>query len=194
MADALYRSPDIGATNPTIYYYDEPTVIWSAGGTVDGRTGIAYQRRLEEVDRGQALPEMDVDYGIGAALLIRRETLEKAGLLDPSFFLYFEETDWCFRARECGYRVVYVPSAKIWHKVSRSMRGASELSLYYFCRNRLLFLKNRRTSRARLLRIAALEFGRMSAAYAIHGEQKQSRAVRRAVFDFFNRRFGKVSL
>lgn len=194
LTDALYRSPDIGAVNPTIYYYDEPNTIWSAGGSVDISTGIAHQRRVDEVDDGRPLPECDVEYGVGAAILIKREAMEKTGPLDPDFFVYYEESDWCFRAKEAGFRTIYVPSAKIWHKVSRSMVGNRSTLDYYYCRNRLLFLKKRGMGKIKLFKIATLDFGRMSASSALRGRFWQSRLVARGVLDFYRGRVGKVNL
>jgi GT2 family glycosyltransferase len=194
MVESLYSEPDIGATNPLIYYYNPPNVIWSAGGTIDSRTGIAYQRHINEPDTGQITADEDIDYGIGAALLIRREAIEKVGLLDPDFFLYYEETDWCSRARAAGYRIVLTPKSKIWHKVSRAMEGRSSMQLYYFCRNRLHFLRKRKMSAASIFRVAAIEFGRMSAAMTLRGNQKSGRAVMKAVFDFYWSRMGKARI
>lgn len=194
LTEALYRSPDIGAVNPTIYYYDEPNMIWSAGGLIDERTGIACQRCCNEAASGHLGPELDVDYGVGAALLIRREAIEAAGLLDQRFFLYYEETDWCLRAGDAGFRVVYVPQAKVWHKVSRSTASAHETLIYYFCRNRLLLLKKRRAGALRLLGISLLDFGRMSLAMALRGRYRESRLVLRGVADFYLGRFGKAAL
>jgi hypothetical protein len=192
MIQALYWKPDIGAVNPVIYYYDDPNIIWSAGGAVDARTGIAYQRHIDETDSGQITAEEDIDYGVGAALLMRREAIEAAGLLDPSFFLYYEETDWCCRARDAGYRTVLAPKAKAWHKVSRGLDGRSAAQLYYFCRNRLYFMSKRRAGRGRLVRIALGDFCRMSAAMALRGDRKSSRAVIRAIVDFYLGRMGRL--
>ncbi|MBI2843222.1 MAG: glycosyltransferase family 2 protein [Armatimonadetes bacterium] len=194
LVENLYSSSDIGATNPTIYYYDEPDVVWSAGGSIDERTGIAYQRHLNEADRGQFKNNEDVDYGISAAMLVRREAIETAGLMDQDFFIYYDETEWCCRARDAGYRILYVPQARIWHKVSKVMNKNSAGQLYYFCRNRLLFMKKRGAGTASLFRIAAADFGRMSLAMALRGEGKQSKAVLRAVSDFYWGRFGRVQI
>lgn len=194
LVESLYQSPDIAGTNPIIYYYDEPDVIWSAGGDIDEKTGIVYQRELNEKDTGQLKREINIDYGISAALLIRREALEKVGMMDPAYFIYYDETDWCMRARRAGYRIVLVPEAKIWHKVSKVMNQNSAAQLYYFCRNRLLFMSKHCAGRPQLLKTATLEFGRMSASFARKKQMKQSRAVRKAIVDFYRGRFGKARL
>lgn len=191
LVEPLYRSEDVAATNPLIYYYAQPDVIWSAGGEIDERTGIAYQRHIDEKDAGQVADEEVVDYGVGTALLIRREAIEKVGLLDHEYFLYYEESDWCFRARDAGYKTLFVPRSKIRHKVSRGFEGRSAAQLYYFCRNRLYFLKKRGMSSPSLLKIAIMEYCRMAAAMAVRGDTKSARAVLRGVADFYKGRKGR---
>jgi GT2 family glycosyltransferase len=187
----LCQSPDIGATNSAIYYYDEPQMIWSAGGTIDWKTGISYQRHINETDHRQ-LERADVDYGVGASILMRREAVLSVGMLDPDFFLYYEETDWCCRARDAGFSTVLAPRSKIYHKVSRSMEGRSCTQLYYFTRNRLHFLKKRGWGRSKLLRLAIFHFGRMALAKVLRGDIKSARTVVRAVSDFYRGRMGRL--
>lgn len=64
----------------------------------------------------------DVDWLSGSALMVRRETIEQIGLLDERFYMYLEDVDWCRRAHEAGWRVVYFPKAVVIHKIG----GASD--------------------------------------------------------------------
>ena len=90
-------------------------------------------------------PRSLVDYLSGAAMLVRREAIDRVGAMDPGYFLYFDETDWCARMIRAGYGLLYVPEAEAWHKVSPSV-GADQ-KLYYMERSRLRFaLKNFDTS------------------------------------------------
>jgi hypothetical protein len=136
------RQADIGMLGPTIYYYGgQGNLIWSAGGTVDayGETG---HRRLNECDAptDRYLDCEDVDYVTGCAILVKRDLIRTIGRLDARFFAYFEETEWCARARRAGFRVVYVPAARMWHKLEPSDRPNSRLYVYLNTRNRLLYL------------------------------------------------------
>ena len=89
------------------------------------RDTVSQMRGFRQRDRGQFNREEDVDCLPGCALLMRRDVLLRIGLFDPVFSpAYFEDTDWCVRAQKAGYRIVYVPNAKIWHKVSMSSGGA----------------------------------------------------------------------
>ena len=86
-------------------------------------------------------PRALVDYLSGAAMLVRKEAVDRVGMMDPGYFLYFDETDWCARMIRAGYGLLYVPEAEAWHKVSPSV-GADQ-KLHYMERSRLRFaLKN----------------------------------------------------
>lgn len=132
--------PAIGILGPKIYYFDEPRVIWSAGGQV-GPRGDSCHRRVDQLDRGEPEAATDVDYVTGCAMLVKRQVIEAVGALDDRFFAYFEETEWCARARRVGYRVVYEPAGHVWHKIAPTERGRSRFYLYLMARNRLLYLK-----------------------------------------------------
>jgi GT2 family glycosyltransferase len=131
--------PAIGVVGPMVYHADEPDVIQSAGGQLDA-TWCANLHGRNQVDRGQFGTEREVDWVSGCAVLVRRALVEQVGLLDERFFIYWEEVDWCVRARRHGWRVVHVPAAKIWHKgVQRVYRPHPSVT-YYSTRNRLMFL------------------------------------------------------
>jgi len=133
---------DIGILGPNIYFYDEPNIIWSAGCRISWKLSRGIQIGTNEVDEGQHNTEKEVEYVSGSAFLIKREVIEKIGLMDETYFLYFEESDWTLRANQEGYKSLYVPSASVWHKVSRSGGGISNpIGLYYITRNRWIFMK-----------------------------------------------------
>jgi len=143
-----------GIVGPKVYYHAFPDRIWGAGGRVSMRTGRTFHIGMKETDRGQYDAGREVDYIPGCCLLVKAEVIKKVGLLDESYFCYWEETDYCFRAREAGYRSVYVPEAKIWHKAPLKLsvwdRGAaggkvSGLYRYYLTRNSFKFLRKHAT-------------------------------------------------
>ncbi|MEK7729197.1 MAG: glycosyltransferase family 2 protein [candidate division KSB1 bacterium] len=119
MADAT-----IGILGPKIYYHDQPETIWFAGGRINYWAGLTAHRGIREMDRGQYDRVEDTDYLTGCTMLIRREVLERVGLFDPIYFpAYTEDADLCVRAQRAGYRLLYAPQAKVWHKVSSSSGG-----------------------------------------------------------------------
>jgi GT2 family glycosyltransferase len=130
----------IGVVGPMVYHADEPDVIQSAGGLLDSKSWCASLLGRNQVDRGQFGAEREVDWISGCAFLVRRTLVEQVGMLDERFFIYWEEVDWCVRARQHGWRVVHVPAAKIWHKgVQRVYRPHPSVT-YYSTRNRFMFL------------------------------------------------------
>ena len=114
----------IGILGPKIYYHDQPNTIWFAGARINYWAGLTAHRGIREIDRGQYDRVEDTDYITGCAMLIRREALERVGMFDPIYFpAYSEDADLCVRARSAGYRLVYVPQARVWHKVSSTSGG-----------------------------------------------------------------------
>lgn len=131
----------IGVVGPKIYYYDQPRTLWSVGGMIDWQRGQTRMRGLDMPDQGQFDTQVDIDFASGCALLIRRTVLEKAGLLDERFGMYYEETEWCVRIVRAGWRITYVPRSCIWHKIKPTAQDRSPSITYYMTRNRLLFLR-----------------------------------------------------
>ena len=127
----------IGLLNPKIYYYGQPERIWYAGGKISPITGIAWHIGRKEFDTGQYDVQREVDFITGCAFLIKKEVIDKIGVLDEKFFIYSEDVDWTLRALKAGYKAVYVPTSKIWHKEgidSRSNKG-EDFRLYLSTRN-----------------------------------------------------------
>jgi len=82
-----------------------------------------------------------LDYVCGCALFAKAEVFQKIGVFEPRFFLFWEESDWCFRARKAGYPSYFCPDAKLWHKVSASFTGGKAHTTYFWWRNRLFWIE-----------------------------------------------------
>lgn len=131
-----------GILGPKIYSYDNPDIIWSAGCKISWKFARGIQIGSGKTDKDQYDNPEEVAYISGSAFLIKTDTIKNIGLMDNIYFLYFEESDWTLRANQAGYKSLYVPSAKVWHKVSRSGGGISKpIGLYYITRNRWIFMK-----------------------------------------------------
>jgi len=124
-----------------IYYFHEPDKIWYAGGKWEKAKSCFVHIGQGSIDDGKKFNVIaETDYICGCALFISSEVLRKIGLLDELYFLTFEETDLCYRARKRGVRCYLVPDAKVWHKISTSFGGEnSNLFHYYLMRNKLLW-------------------------------------------------------
>jgi len=113
----------IGIVGPKVYYYGEPKRIWFAGGRIEWWKGWVSHIGIRETDECQYDAVREVDYITGCCMLVKRGVIDAVGALDERFYLYGEDVDWCIRARRAGFKVVYVPSSHIWHKVSTSSGG-----------------------------------------------------------------------
>lgn len=134
-------APDV-ITVPKIYYYEPNNMIWYGGGYFDWKKGTAPHIGINQYDEGQFDEERYVEYSPTTAMLIHNSIFERIGMIDESYFMYWDDTDWCLRLFDAGIKILYVPSAVMWHKVSSSTGGmASKVKLYYMNRNRLYFLE-----------------------------------------------------
>jgi GT2 family glycosyltransferase len=142
------RDSQIGFVGPKICYYDchgRRDVIAFAGGRINLWIGKALNIGDREKDRAQYDDIKEVDYVQGACLLVKSEVVQRIGLLDATLFAYWEETDWCVRGYRAGYKSVFVPKAKIWHKVAASSGGVRRR--YYLTRNLFWFMKKHATGK-----------------------------------------------
>lgn len=132
----------IGVISPKISSFYNSSKISVYDNKFDLWTGNFSLRSNLIEDRGSD-NNKEVDHVTGCCMLVQCKVIEKVGLLNPDYFLYWEETDWCFRIRKAEYKIIYAPKAKIWHKISSS--SGSNLSFYYFSRNLFLFMKKNAT-------------------------------------------------
>ena len=123
LVDAAEQDTAIGMAGPKIYYYSSPRQLWFAGGKIDWWQGWVSHVGIREQDHGQYDAVRAVDYLTACCLLVKKETVERIGLLDDHYFIYGEDADWCIRAQRTGYRLLFVPSAVIRHKLSVSSGG-----------------------------------------------------------------------
>jgi len=140
----------VGIIGPKIYYYDyngKKDVIWFAGGKINWWTGVAIHIGDGEKDYGQYNINFEPEYLTGCVMLIKREALEECGMFDSKFFLYYEDADLCFNMKKQGWKLKYIPTARIWHKVGQSSRANlnSHLGVYFITRNRILFIRKHYT-------------------------------------------------
>ncbi len=132
----------VGIVGPMVNYYDKPNKTAYIGHNVNLCNGRISDPSTIDVNPPKS---MLIDYVVGCGLLIKRSVVDDIGLLDPNYFLYYEDVDWCLRARKQGYKIFYVSKSKIWHKIpSEEIRSLS--SYYYGNRNSFLLIKKNRDS------------------------------------------------
>lgn len=171
------------------------------GADIHAETGMPVYQRGTDADLSALPSSFDVAFVSGAGLLLTRRHVEEIGPFDNKFYLNYDETDWCYRARRAGFPVRVVRRASIIHTSSGSIGGQwSALNVYFMTRNALLFAERHLSSRQRfhqlmdlfkhgreltfangaVLRIMLLAFGRAS----------RLKAFRAGVRDYLLRRFG----
>jgi GT2 family glycosyltransferase len=146
----MKEKPAAGICGSKLVYYDNPDLIQGVGGGYYNRFlgKISYIGRCttrdEQISRDAV--ERSMSYVAGASLLVSRAFLESVGLMNDSFFLYYEELDWCLRAKE-KFEIAYAPESLVYHKEGSSVgtasrtRGNSIVSDYFALSNRIKFTK-----------------------------------------------------
>jgi len=114
LVEIAESDPKIGMVGPMVYHFDEPNIIQSAGGAL-GKYWLSTHLGKNEPDRGQFNTPREVEWISGCAIMIRCKLIEQIGTLDADYFLYWEETEWCIRARRAAWRLYHAPRAKLWH-------------------------------------------------------------------------------
>jgi GT2 family glycosyltransferase len=122
---ALAEQPAAGAVAPLIYFAPPSDRIWYGGGRCQPWLAHSSHRGIRERDHGQYRSIEDTGYLTGCCLLATAEAWKTVGLLDERYFIYAEDADWCLRARAAGFRLLFVPTARLWHRVSASSGGAT---------------------------------------------------------------------
>lgn len=116
------QEPDVGILMPVVYYYDDKQEVWSAGARYRPfPPAIVMEKRVYH-DRYHEL-----QYAISCGLLITRKAFEMAGLFDENFLFLWDDLDFSQRVRDAGLRILQVPRAQMWHKVSRTTNPYSVL-------------------------------------------------------------------
>lgn len=141
--EILFNSTDESTiTVPKIYYYEPHDMLWFAGGEMHWNKGEARHVGNFETDHGQYDEEKIIGYAPTCCMLLHRNVIEKIGYEDEILFMYFDDTDICVRMNDAGFKIKYVPTAKMWHKVSSSGGGMdSKVYVYYNFRNKFYFMK-----------------------------------------------------
>jgi hypothetical protein len=162
LVEFMEKHPEVGVAGPIMYFLEDPKRIWYAGVKRSYWTTITRYTGFNTIDNGRFLKEPYETEDLPNAFMVRREVFEKVGLFDSRLFsIHYDEGDFCNRVRGAGYRVVVVPSAKIWHDIplpersrTSTLRLKNPLRAYYAARNRILF--HWKWSKNTLQRVASL--------------------------------------
>lgn len=145
---AMEENPELAVVSPTIFSGSSGD-IWYAGADLD-LVGRRYDHLTGNEPNEEQSGVTRTGRPTGCAMLVRRTVVDEVGHMDPSYFLYWEETEWTLRFKEAGHLVGFVPRASATHFISTATGGSgSKIYEYYFLRNRLRLFKEK-TGRTRL--------------------------------------------
>jgi len=123
LVEASEKEGNVGMVGPKIYYYGHERLLWYAGGKIEFQKGWISHIGVREIDNGQYDEISETAYVTGCCVLVSRLVVEKVGMLDEAYYIYGEDADWSIRTERAGFRLLYVPGAVIWHKLSVSSGG-----------------------------------------------------------------------
>lgn len=188
LIDRIESYPDIAIVCPKICFAWKNNPIQFAGYSRLSRFSVRNDAiGFNEEDHGQYNTAHPTPYAHGAAMLIRKEAIDKVGLMPECYFLYYEELDWSMMFNRAGYQIWYEPKCTIYHKESQATGQNSPLRTYYITRNRLLLVRrnpkefNQTFAYFYLFGIVAI---RDILKYAFTARFEHLRATFRALIDF----------
>jgi GT2 family glycosyltransferase len=149
MVNVAQSDRKLGVAGGKIYCYELPETIWFAGGILNYGTGSTPVRGSGETDKGQFEEIVEVDWICGCYMFITRDALQAAGMLDARFFFGWEDVDFCVRAARKGFKILFIPGSKIWHKgfgVEKRERLVG-MPVYYATRGQFLLMHKHFTRR-----------------------------------------------
>lgn len=138
---AQMSSGELAAT-PKILYHGPDKMVWYAGGRIDAWTMRVPHIGMRSRDQGQFDAALYTAYAPTCFMMLSADVFARVGLMDETYFVYYDDTDFVWRLTRAGLRIRYVPDAVVLHKVSTSTGGErSPFSLYYTNRNRIYFIR-----------------------------------------------------
>ena len=189
LIDRLNSSDEIGMVCPKIRFAWGNNPIQFAGYTPLSRITLRNKAiGYNELDNGQYNEAHLTPYAHGAAMMAKREAIEKVGVMPECYFLYYEELDWSMMFRRAGFQIWYEPACTVFHKESCSTGVNSPLKAYYITRNRLLFISRNEKSNIRFasyIYIIAVVALRDIIKYLFKGQFRQINATVKGIFHFF---------
>lgn len=184
----LESDEKIGMVCPKIRFAWGDNPIQFAGYTLLSRFTMRNRSiGFGETDKGQYDTPHSTPYAHGAAMMVKREVLEKVGFMPECYFLYYEELDWSMMFTRAGYTIWYEPACTIYHKESQATGQNSPLKVYYLTRNRLLFVKRNKKGYAKYITYAYLicmVAPRDICKYIFHRQQNLASATIKGIINF----------
>ncbi len=190
MVEALESDPEAAIAGGTVFNYPDENVIWYAGGRFQfwrASSVSSYAGKKRDVLFSEN--NTPVTFVTGCLLLFRVDVALQHGLFDTRFFMYFEDCELSIRLHRLGQRLLYVPQAVIYHKVSHI--GTTPFTLYYGVRNRFLFVDTASIGLKRIMgHVYLYAVFSMKALWWLFTHPSRARAVAYGWLDYITGNFG----
>lgn len=141
LIEGFQFSSNCGLTIGKILYERNRNIIWYGGGDFNKKTGKTEHWSYNTIDTSSPLIPQSVSFATGCCMCLSKRVIEDVGFMDEGYFLYEEDVDYCLRLINSGYEILYVPTARIYHKVNASTGLLSGISQYYMIRNKYLLIE-----------------------------------------------------
>lgn len=145
LIDVAAKKDNAGIVSGKIAFYSKPSHLWYGGGHMDAKLGGGAHERWNDLNPEDTDEIREVTFITGCLMLIPIEVVKKVGLLSEEYFLYAEDTDFCYKVLKAGYKLWFCENTLIYHKVSASTGATSTMTQYYMVRNVLYLTKKYRT-------------------------------------------------
>ncbi|MEX0877469.1 MAG: glycosyltransferase family 2 protein [Candidatus Spechtbacterales bacterium] len=197
LVETAEKNKDVGVVGAAVYFTEPRNLLWFGGDTkiewrkmADSMSCELFRKELPEF-----MPPLEVSFITGACMLFKREVLEKVKGFDERFFLYFEDADLSFRISKAGYKLMWNPKARIWHKVSATTLtqvGSPKLH-YYHTRNVLLLGDKHAPSWMKIYKPlwSIFQLSKQSLKVALGIHRDVSMGIIRGILDYYRKRFGQ---
>ncbi|MFA5644868.1 MAG: glycosyltransferase family 2 protein [Candidatus Ratteibacteria bacterium] len=140
LVQAALSEKKIGMAGSKVYAKNfQDQILWFAGSTHNQWTGNTAHRGIREKDIGQYNTPEQVTFLPGSSLLIRSDTIRDIGFMDERYFLYYEDVEWCIRAKRKGWKVYYIPASEVYHNIHDTINLPQR---YYLIRNKFLLTRD----------------------------------------------------
>jgi GT2 family glycosyltransferase len=193
LVDEAERHPDAGLISPKIYLGNPPDdrFYWT-GGWLTLNPFRAPTRGYRRRDRGQYDETIEVQLSANTAVLVRCQMVRDVGLLDLDYFYMCEDFDWSLRANRHGYKVLYVPTAHVWHRESSTVGFLSPSMAYYYLRNMLLLARRYCACPHLMQAMLTFQVFLFMVMFLVTGRLRGVRAPLWALIDYHRGRLGRV--
>lgn len=186
----------IGVAGPKIYFYSVPNRIWYGGGTFSWFRASSHLQLGDIDDAPNEEEAKETQYMTGCALMIKSSLLKEIGDFCEDYFIYYEDTDLSLRARKAGYKIMYAPSSKIYHKVTRSISKIGNPRIHYYHTRNFLLLTRRLAPWHVKLTIYIYSFlnytKQVLKILLFPSKREISKMIKLGIEDFYSNKFGQI--